>query len=188
MSDLTLEKMDKINFLITEVSLECMGNSFFDIYGNQTSSLIPLISASSLKPRATNADEQSALWKTMNKDQTRPFIPKTFKAPAVPARKRRASFSNTNNEPDTSNDPESLLVPMAPKAAKIANRRQTVSVQLAKYQQKNGQSTANQKHQTPDASQKCFGSIREIKRNLKCDIDARKYKENKWFKIQTRVN
>lgn len=178
MSHLTLEKMDKINFLITEVSLECLGNKFFDIYGNQTNSLLRLISASSLKPEPTNNDDESALWKALTVEKSKPIIPKTFKAPTVPERKRRASFSNPNIEPDTSNDPECLLVPMAPKAAKIATRRSTISVQVAKNRRQVPSnllhSSSNFKQQVFEAPPRNYSNIPEIKRNLKRDIDARK--------------
>lgn len=66
--------MDKINFLITEVSLECLGNKFFDIYGNQANSLLRLISVSSLQPQPTDADAQSELWKSLTVEKRRSKI------------------------------------------------------------------------------------------------------------------
>lgn len=134
MSHLTIEKMDRINFLITEVSLECLGNKFFDIYGNQADSLLHLISANSLKAERTDVDDESSLWKSLTTKKKKKIIVPIEKKilPNIvtnESRKRRASFSNTNEEPDTSNDPESLLVPMAPKAAKIMNRRSTIAIQ-----------------------------------------------------------
>lgn len=140
MSSLTLEKMDKINFLITEVSLECLGNKYFDIYGKQTDSLLRLISLNSMKPDSTDAvaDKQSNLWKSLTAEKVKPKVKINNRPVATsrPQRKRRASLSIVNNESGTAdtaaNDPESLLVPMAPKAAKITNRRSTISVQLAK--------------------------------------------------------
>lgn len=187
--------MDKINFLITEVSLECLGNKFYDIHGNQLSSLLQMISATSLKPQATNLDDESALWhaltaeapavRTKSKvkapETVTPIITKTFKEPVVPERKRRASFSNANNEPDTSNDPESLLVPMAPKAAKIARRRSTISVQQFAKNRKPIASTTvclhNARRQQPiELPPRNHAIMDEIKSNLKRDIDARKFR------------
>lgn len=135
MTHLTIETMDKINFMITEVSLECLGNKFFDIYGNQASSLLRLISVNSLKSERTDADDESDLWKSLTTEKKKKIIVPVEKiVPSVVpqisiSRKRRASFSNTNNDVDTSNDPESLLVPMPPKAAKIMNRRSTIAIQ-----------------------------------------------------------
>lgn len=184
MSHLTLEKMDKINFLITEVSLECLGNKFFDIYGNQANSLLKLISASSLRAESTNCDEETALWKALTAEKVKPTITKTFKQPiVVPERKRRASFSNADNEQESSNDPESLLVPLAPKAAKIARRRSTISVQLANKGGRRPMAISStqpflvHKQQTFDAPPRHSGSVTDIMRNLKRDIDARKFRK-----------
>lgn len=169
MSDLTLEKMDKINFLITEVSLECLGNGFFDIYGEKCPSLLGLISANTLRPKPTNLDNESDLASALAIDS----IPsnnlnQTSKSDETHDRKkkkRRASCSiEINNEMDVSADPESLLVPMAyiPKAAKIANRRSTIAVQ-----RKLTTFISPPKPQPPK-------SIEEIKQNLRHDINARK--------------
>lgn len=147
MSHLTVETMNTINFLLTEVSLECLGNKFFDVYGNQADSLLRLISANTLKPESTDADTETELWKSLTATKKKPKI--TFK-PIVPTkavgiRKRRASFSITNNDADGSNDPESLLVPMIPKAAKIANRRSTMAVQLTKSRRQANQMSRDSK-------------------------------------------
>lgn len=161
MSHLTIDKMDRINFLITEVSLECLGNKFFDIYGNQNQSLLSLVSFNTLKRSRTDSDSESDLW-TALMNEKKPIIEKRTRAienktKTEPKRKRRASFSTTN-EPDTgnaTNDPESLLVPMtnAPKAAKVMQRRSTIAVQLAKHRRqpattppnRNRQAVANQR-------------------------------------------
>lgn len=189
MSHLTIEKMDKINFLITEVSLECLGNKFFDIYGKQNKSLLGLISVNTLK-RDRTTDTESDLWTSLTTEK-KPTIQKRIhinvKSDVVdeePRRKRRASFSTTNNELDTSNDPEELLVPMtiAPKAAKIAQRRSTISVQqpaknrkpttvTAHKIRKSDQSLLNPKQVTPKPYS---AKIAEVKQNLKRDINIRK--------------
>lgn len=195
--------MDKINFLITEVSLECLGNKYFDIYGNQSDSLLRLISVNSLKPSAIDADKESDLWKSLTvteKKKTNKVRADNRRAAAAAAAaaaataaakaatinkrqpKRRASFSISNNEGDTVNDPESLLVPMAPKAAKIANRRSTISVQLAKTRNKTIPIATNfvpmhtkTRRQTSEAVKQNDKTIDEIKQDLRRNTDARKW-------------
>lgn len=195
MSHLTIETMDKINFLITEVSLECLGNKFFDVYGNQAESLLRLISAGTLKPGTTDKDDETELWKSLTAPKKRARVTFGTKVSDEPQRKRRASFSNTNNEAEVSNDPESLLVPMAPKAAKISNRRSTISVQLAKQTRKqaiSSQLLRNQKQigeviqlsdtsppktrrQSLAATQTSTNKIPEIQQHLRRDTDSRKF-------------
>lgn len=201
MSSLTIEKMDQINFLITEVSLECLGNKFFDVYGNQADSLLRLISVNSLKSKPTDTDDESDLWNSLTATkvsqttkaksgnrQAAAMAAATAAAAVTPKPnkkqlKRRASFSITNNESD---DPESLLVPMAPKAAKIANRRSTISVQVLKARNKPVSGTANSvpmqmktRRQGSAPLQSNHGkSIADIKQDLKRNTDARKYFDN----------
>lgn len=95
----------------------------------------------------------------------------------MPERKRRASFSN-DNEADPSEDPESLLVPMVSKAAKISRRRSTIHVAKCRKPTLTiqPQSTNNLNQKAMETSVKMNGSIPEIKQNLKHDIDERKYK------------
>lgn len=189
MSDLTIEKMDRINFLITEVSLECLGNKFFDIYGNKTNSLLGLISVNTLKTEPTAEDCETDLWKSLTAEKKKIIVEKKIlsqdsQVTNEPRQKRRASFTITNNEPDTSNDPESLLVPMTiPKAAKISMRRSTISVQMAKQRKLSmpPQPTKSRKHaqiqhkQQPDTAERKQRTIPEIKQNLKRDINIRKF-------------
>lgn len=189
MSHLTVDKMDKINFLLTEVSLECLGNKFFDIYGRQNRTLVGLVSSMTLKPPPrTVVDSESDLWKALNIEKDGPIIKKRICKIETPAnerkRKRRASFSITNNETDTNNeanDPESLLVPMqnTPKAAKITQRRSTISVQLAKNRKPTiplSTRTRNQARSQPRSiGPKPYSmKIAEVKQNLKKDINLRK--------------
>lgn len=186
MSDLTIEKMDKINFLVTEVSLECLGNKFFDVYGNQNSSLLGLISYNSLRKPSTEPESDTALWKSLTAERQQPIIEQRIQSveKAVsnePRRKRRASCSITNNEPDTSDDPESLLVPMpvAPKAAKIMQRRSTISVQLAKNRKMTSpiaqrKSRRQAQPTNEDGKATKTASVAEIKQNLKKDTNLRK--------------
>lgn len=67
---LTTEKMDRINFLLTEVSLECLGNRFFDVYGDQSETLLQLVSVDSLKPKDVNTDFKTALWDALAMQKT----------------------------------------------------------------------------------------------------------------------
>lgn len=195
MSHLTIEKMDKINFLLTEVSLECLGNKFFDIYGKQADTLLHLISAKTLESSSTSLDSESDLWKALTAEKEPIIIPKKIHIPRQHVngsdlkRKRRASCSIANSDPDTSNDPESLLVPMAcaPKAAKISSRRSTISVQqIAKHRKQSQQSehkklppqSQNSQLQTkpllPTDTIAESTIIENFKRNLNRDINLRK--------------
>lgn len=215
MSSLTIEKMDKINFLITEVSLECLGNKYFDIYGNQSDSLLRLISANSLKPGAIDEDKESDLWTSLTATE----VTKTNKVKSVNRRqaaaaaraaaaeavanvnkkplKRRASFSIAN-ETDAANEPESLLVPMAPKAAKISNRRSTISVQLAKSRNRTIPIAINsipipmptrirRSIPVPEAVPLNSKSVAEIKQDLLRNTDARKSQFVLSFKANTYI-
>lgn len=201
MSHLTVEAMNQINFLLTEVSLECLGNKFFDVYGNQTESLLQLISANTLKSEPTNADTEKDLWKTLTIPKKRRnvtnIVRPVINEPIV-TRKRRASFSDTNkNESDGNNDNESLLVPMIPKTAKIAKRRQTIAVQFDKSPKpttshrsnknlnhtndvvlvSDTNSKRNQKQSMEKATRtRCsYTSIPEIQNSLRKGTDERKY-------------
>lgn len=138
-----IERMDRINFLLTEVSLECLGNRFFDIYGDHHDGLLKLVSADSLQEKCTNADRDTELWQELDLDnysfgpRKRNAVLVQHKAVAAHSpRKRRASLSNKGDIDE--NDPESLLEPMqkapasAPKEytppAKINRRRATMNV------------------------------------------------------------
>lgn len=186
--------MDKINFLITEVSLECLGNKFFDIYGTQVDSLLRLISVNSLKPKPTDADNETDLYKSLKatevfrrnkvKNVNRQAAAAAAPEPVINKKqpKRRASFSTADNETDAANDPESLLMPMAPKAAKIMNRRSTISVQLAKRNNKsNPIATNSEKIQTKIRKQTSVPvpsnpkMVANIRKALERNSNARKY-------------
>lgn len=138
MSELTLEKMDLINFLLTEVSLELLGNKFYDVYGTEHDSLNHMLSMQSVK-QTKNYDERSCqLLNALNMSifdiREDEFLPPATKPGS---RKRRASatevLDKTPVTPETYPilDPESLLVPMvapnkrAATAGKISRRRFT---------------------------------------------------------------
>lgn len=167
MSRLTIETMDRINFLLTEVSLECLGNKFFDIYGDQTDSLLSLVSAKSLKRKSCENPTNSELFKTLKMDPNTFLKLREIEPPKlIPQRKRRVSFSDKTVI--TTDEPESLLVPMQPpKMAKITNRRQTINISQAQAQKlrvANVIETHNQKQLT----------VRELKQHLKRDIHKSK--------------
>lgn len=139
MTELTIEKMDRINIMITEVAMELLGNKFYDIYGNSHRSLDKILSTNAMQ-RPTNYDEKTC--QLLNDISVSIFdvCEDEFDEPAKPAatRKRRASateiLDKSAPKPDetvTINDPESLLMPMAvpnkkaPAAARIGRRRFT---------------------------------------------------------------
>lgn len=174
MSKLTVNKMDRINFLLTEVSLECLGNKYYDIYGDPASSLVYLVSTNSLKAKPTNNDSNKRLFKTLE------INPSEYEESGVVTkslqRKRRASLSDKDFQID--NDPESLLVPMektsASKAAKISRRRSTITAsQMQKVRKLN---------QTSEAPQNKLHDLSDIKNNLKRDIELSECFYNPIFK------
>lgn len=144
MNRLTIETMDQINFLLTEVSLECLGNKFYDIYGNQRDSLLNLISIKSLEQQkpATSVSE-SKLLKALHIDPIKYENARKVQLPKLPvSRKRRMSLSDTDKTTEIPCEPETLLVPMMhpPKSAKISNRRQTINIsqpQLQRFKEPN---------------------------------------------------
>lgn len=176
MTHLTKEKMDRINYLITEVSLECLGNKFFDINGDKVDTLYQMINRKPIK--SPESDTHSALWLSISTEKLK--LAKKHEKPRKETNKRRASFSETKPEPDTdtSNDPESLLIPIPKKAAKIANRRQTISVQhmKAKQLQLPQHKIFRQQVTNPNQPiQRKITTVADIKNSLKEDINARKF-------------
>lgn len=139
MSHLTREKMDKISFLISEVTFKCLGNRFFDTFGNEHDNLMGLIRLESSKQVPSNAKDQCDLLTTLTTEK-KPTIPNRNRAidenevKAVETKRKRRASTTGHNEPHTKNDPEELFVPMAtvPKVAKIEQRRSTICVKPPK--------------------------------------------------------
>lgn len=172
MNRLTLETMDRINFLLTEVSLECLGNKFFDIYGNQTDSLLNLVSAESLRPKPAKSASESKLLKALNIDPFKYEHARKIQLPKPSAsRKRRMSLSDKDKTKEIQREPESLLVPMhPPKSAKISNRRQTINISQPQMQRfKEPNKFINRQQLVPKPL-----TIGELKQQLKWDINDSK--------------
>lgn len=200
MSRLTIEKMDRINFLLTEVSLECLGNKFYDIYGDQTETLLNLVSTKSLRCKPSADAKNSKLLRAVDIDPNE--FERRVKLESLKTkqrqRKRRMSLSDKDNETfavpqvvSKPQNPESLLMPMnPPKAARISSRRQTINVSQAQAQaQAQAQSQRHRRtngYELPRSVQPLQPpppppplkkmTIADIKQQLKRDIDKRKFR------------
>lgn len=149
MTDLTIEKMDVINFLLSEVALELLGNQFYDVYGVEHKTLGPLLSTEMTAPPTQYNEKTCRLLNDISlsvfdvNDNTK------FACPTKPAkRKRRASATEimdsnkgTPEEINVINDPESLLVPMAAPSKKQTagriNRRRFTMLDSGAAQKRN---------------------------------------------------
>lgn len=169
MNRLTIETMDRINFLLTEVSLECLGNNFFDIYGNQTESLLNLVSAESLRQKPAKSASESKLLKALHIDPFKYENARKVQLTKAPvSRKRRMSLSDKDKSKEIQREPESLLVPMnPPKSAKISNRRQTINISQPQMQR------LGEPHKFVNGPPKTL-TIAELKHQLKRDINESK--------------
>lgn len=149
MTDLTIEKMDVINFLLSEVALELLGNQFYDVYGVEHKTLGPLLSTE-MTAQPTQYDEKTC--RLLNDISVSVFDVNDntkFVCPTKPAkRKRRASATEimdsnkgTREEISIINDPESLLVPMAAPSKKQTagriNRRRFTMLDSGAAQKRN---------------------------------------------------
>lgn len=123
---LNVDKMDTINFLLTEVSLGLLGNDFFDIHGNCMDSLNTLVSKSSSKNIACPAGDAPLVHKlklsesnllNTNKHKSKTTNSEPYKKPD---KLRRLSHSDMR--------PDQMLpadIPMKSQSAKIRARRST---------------------------------------------------------------
>lgn len=155
---LTIEKMDRINFLLTEVSLECLGNRFFDIYGDQSDTLLQLIEADSLKSKTMNADQNTALYRALAMEST-------VRCNQPVARKRRASFSNNSSDVSLGlleQTPADTIFALPTSPAKVTRRRFTVNVSQLHKQ--------SLKMQSPVGVRTNSASVQEIMDRLRNDI------------------
>lgn len=127
------DKMDTINFLLTEVSLGLLGNKFFDINGNNIESLNLLVTRNSPNKDnepPTTACENSLLKKlklsaaTLSSEKgnfvlksTKPIITHPYKKPE---RLRRLSHSDVPAHLE-----RPVNIPAKPQCAQIMARRST---------------------------------------------------------------
>lgn len=133
MNSLSLEKMDTVNFLLTEVSLELLGNTFYDVYGDKTNSLNYLVSRKSAKKKENYTERSSELLNALNfsifdvcADVNVTNSADSNLKQLATLRKRRASVwteSSASMQTDTNAVEESLLEPMIKTKSPINNAR-----------------------------------------------------------------
>ena len=134
MTELTVEKMDLINFLLTEVSLELLGNTFFDVFGQKSNGLNHLLSMKSAKVPEGYSERTSDLLNTLglsifdlNEDDFSESDEPN--GPEQPKKPRRLTESKSTGETVTKEvEQESLLIPLRKTSAptQIRHRRKTV--------------------------------------------------------------
>lgn len=166
--------MDRINFLLTEVALECLGNRFFDIYGDHSATLLNLVSADSLKQKSVVDDHESDLWCVLDMDKHAVRTKNQgLQIAAQSPRKRRASLSNK----EEIDDPESLLVPME-KAPELTNYKPPAKINRRRFTMNLAQ-LQKQRKENPPPVPDCWkgkgSSVPEIKEKLRNDIKSSEY-------------
>lgn len=125
----SIDKMDTINFLLTEVSLGLLGNQFFDINGNSIESLNLLVSKCASKNNQSTASDVPLL-KKLKLSESKLSQAEGFTVPkpksintqpyTKPDRSRRLSHSDI-----PADAPPSAEIPAKPQCAKIRLRRST---------------------------------------------------------------
>lgn len=122
------DKMDTINFLLTEVSLGLLGNSFFDIHGNNVKSLNLLVSKQSSQHIERTPGEVPLLKKLKLSEQhiAKGIYAQKLKAAQFhpykkPEKLRRLSHSDISS----TNAPPPVNIPAKPQSARIRERRST---------------------------------------------------------------
>lgn len=125
----SVDKMDTINFLLTEVSLGLLGNNFFDIHGNRIESLNLLVSKCSSKNNLSTASEVPLLEKLKFSESNFSYEqgcliqnskPANCQPYNKPERLRRLSYSDM-----PANAMPLVDIPAKPQCAKIRTRRST---------------------------------------------------------------
>lgn len=120
----SIDKMDTINFLLTEVSLGLLGNNFFDINGNSVESLNLLVSKGSPKCSSSAASEVPLLQKLKLSELKVGSVQKTKLAISQPYNKpeklRRLSHSDI-----PANAKQPIAIAARQLSAKITARRST---------------------------------------------------------------
>lgn len=122
------DKMDTINFLLTEVSLGLLGNSFFDIHGNSVKSLNLLVSKQ-LSHHIERTPGEVPLLKKLK-------LSERHIAKGIYAQKLKAAHFHPYKKPEklrrlshsgisSSNAPPPVSIPAKPQSARIRERRST---------------------------------------------------------------
>lgn len=124
MSQLTTDEMDQINFLLTEISFQLLGNTFYDIFGQQSPSLSRLVSMKSTRKQPNYVENDCTMIKALDLEINKGRKEKRQR------RKRRASTTDIQtNEINHKNNGVSLRVPVEKneisRVGKITKRRYT---------------------------------------------------------------
>lgn len=148
MGDLTLKEMDSINYLLTEVSLELLGNNFFNIFGENVDSINELLTGKENKQDQNYSERACQLLNAINvsifdinqgvnNDDNTP-INKELETKVVDEkgannRKRRASISGqcVENQNDSQKSDDSFVMPtpnsiVTTRSGRVIKRRFTI--------------------------------------------------------------